>query len=47
MDIPKFKTQKDTKSCLLGITVVTVTGAKDKKLAKPTYVEAILEGFTL
>lgn len=47
MDIPKFKTRKDTKSCLLGIIVVRVTGAKDKRLAKLIYFGDIFEGFTL
>lgn len=42
MDTPRCKTQKDTKSWLLGVTVAKVTEAKYVKIAKLTYFEAIL-----
>lgn len=45
MDTPRCKTQKTTKSWLLGVTVAMVIEAKDGKIAKLTYFEAILEGF--
>lgn len=45
MDTPRCKTQKNAKSWLLGVTVAIEIEAKDGKIAKPAYVEAILEGF--
>lgn len=38
-------TPKDTKSWLLQVIVDTITEAKDGKIVKLTYCEAILEGF--
>lgn len=38
-------TPKDTKSWLLQVIVDMITEAKDGKIVKPTYCEAILEGF--
>lgn len=41
----RCKTQKDTKSWVLVVTVAMVTEAEDGKIAKFTYFKAILEGF--
>lgn len=45
MDIPSCKTQTDTKSWVLGVTVAMVTEAKDLKIAKLTDFKAILERY--
>lgn len=45
MDTPKCKTQRDTKSWLVWVTIAMVTVAKNGKIAKLTEFEDILAGF--